>query len=353
MIDSTGGNTGAGIVDLHDAWNLLKGHRGGVKIVFEGGDIAKAYLATTSLPLVILDSLLMLSSFFSDDADTTLELNVFPAQALALAHNPDTPPRAISDHVPPMETGYLDLVTVRNAGLLYHQTDYPGRGVVSYYSDTLGAGVHRIALMFFRYDAMTQDNANRRILRNIVEWVRPPDFQHGVLVGRCAVLGGSPENICVSGGTGTDTTQDDGRFTLITDPGIYNVLFSSPDIIDSTVLNIEFAPGVVSAGFVAVLRASDPVLETDLPASFEVAGAYPNPFNGTVAFDIVSPSRADVSLTIFDIDGRKVFRSESSIEGKDRILWDTSNSGDLPSGIYFYRIESGGTIFGGRVLMVK
>lgn len=79
----------------------------------------------------------------------------------------------------------------------------------------------------------------------------------------------------------------------------------------------------------------------DVPQEFALSQNYPNPFNPTttIEFAITQPER--VSLKIFNILGQKV---ETLLEDKRldagtyRITWKAKDY--LPSGIYFYRIET-------------
>ena len=72
----------------------------------------------------------------------------------------------------------------------------------------------------------------------------------------------------------------------------------------------------------------------------------PNPFNPvtTISFDV--PHRSEVSLTLFNVQGRRV---RTLVDGERnagayRVVWDgTDESGrSVASGVYFYRLESDG-----------
>ncbi|MCD6501639.1 T9SS type A sorting domain-containing protein, partial [bacterium] len=356
VVYSTGGNSSESVIDLGGAWRLLEGHRNGVKILFEGGDLARRYIEASSMPLVITDSLLMLAQYSGDDPDTTVELALSPAEAQPLAHNPDTPPCEISTRDPGAATEYFDMITPASgsAHLLYTKSGSPIKGIVSYYADSLGAGVHRMGYMFFKYDdALLDVGANKRILRNFVEWFRAPDFDHGVLIGRAVVVGGSPDNIVVSGGGGTDTTAIDGRFTLHVDPGMFAMTFSSPHINDTTHYGVHLAPGEIKMGYVAMLSVSEPVMETDLPAKFELLAVYPNPFNGVVSFEVQTPKATKVEIELFDIVGKLVHKGSKTIDGQSTIAWDTRGDRELSSGVYLYRVFSGKIAFRGKIVLAK
>ena len=356
VIYSTGENSAGSVIDIEGAWRLLEGHRNGIKILFEGGDLARRYIEASSMPLVITDSLLMIANYSGDDPDTSVKLVVSPPEAYILAHNPGTLPREISTRDPGTSTAYFDMVTPPSgsAHLLFTKTGSPIKGIASYYADSMGAGVHRMGYMFFRYDnALLDPGANKRILENFVEWFRAPDFDHGILMGRAVVISGNPENIVVTGGGGVDTTDEDGRFTLHADPGPFTVTFSAPHITDTTHYGLNLAPGQIQTNYVAILSVSEPVKEKELPAEFEILAARPNPFNGVVSFDIRTPCAADVEIAIYDIVGKIVHKRSEIVDGQSTILWDTRENGELSSGIYLYRISSGQTAFDGKIVLAK
>lgn len=79
-----------------------------------------------------------------------------------------------------------------------------------------------------------------------------------------------------------------------------------------------------------------------LPSEFALRQAVPNPFNAATEIAFELPVEARVNIEIFDISGRKV-RQLADGEfnpGIHRKVWDgrTDNGGDLPTGIYFYRL---------------
>lgn len=88
------------------------------------------------------------------------------------------------------------------------------------------------------------------------------------------------------------------------------------------------------------------------PSVFSLSQNYPNPFNSSTAIGFDLPSSSHVNLALFDILGRKV---ETLIDGKQsaghhEVIWDAT---ELPSGIYFYKIQAGEFIETKKMLMVK
>jgi hypothetical protein len=67
---------------------------------------------------------------------------------------------------------------------------------------------------------------------------------------------------------------------------------------------------------------------------------YPNPFNPTTNISFTLPQRSFVSLKVFDLLGREVTTiiSEEMLAGSYAKQWNAAN---IPSGIYFYRLQAG------------
>ncbi len=67
---------------------------------------------------------------------------------------------------------------------------------------------------------------------------------------------------------------------------------------------------------------------------------YPNPFNPSTVISYEMPRSAFVNLTIYDIPGRRVetLVDERENAGSHSVTFDGAN---LPSGVYFYRLEAG------------
>ena len=78
----------------------------------------------------------------------------------------------------------------------------------------------------------------------------------------------------------------------------------------------------------------------ELPNEFTLSQNYPNPFNPTTTISFSLPSKSYVSLKIFDALGREValLVSEEMSTGTYSRQW---NAKSLPSGVYFYRLQSG------------
>jgi hypothetical protein len=67
---------------------------------------------------------------------------------------------------------------------------------------------------------------------------------------------------------------------------------------------------------------------------------YPNPFNASTTIEFTLPEAADVELSVYNILGQKVavLLDGRKSAGEHAVTWD---AGDMPSGVYFARLETG------------
>ncbi|MCW8806323.1 MAG: C25 family cysteine peptidase, partial [Ignavibacteriaceae bacterium] len=80
-----------------------------------------------------------------------------------------------------------------------------------------------------------------------------------------------------------------------------------------------------------------------IPEGFALSQNYPNPFNPMTTINYQIPNLNFVTLKIYDVLGSEVATlvSEEKPAGTYEITW---NAGQLPSGIYFFRIQAGSFI---------
>jgi hypothetical protein len=93
--------------------------------------------------------------------------------------------------------------------------------------------------------------------------------------------------------------------------------------------------------------------ENTIPKSYALYQNYPNPFNPSTTIEFDIPERTNVKLVIiYDILGREV---ETLIDkelepGKYKINFTATN---LPSGVYFYRLQAGNFIEQKKMILIK
>ncbi len=95
----------------------------------------------------------------------------------------------------------------------------------------------------------------------------------------------------------------------------------------------------------------------NLPKRFDLAQNYPNPFNPTTVIEYALPKAGHVNLAIYNIMGQKVRTLVDGMQpaGRFHLVWDgRSDSGvRVPSGIYFYRIQSGEYVAMKKMILMK
>jgi len=89
-----------------------------------------------------------------------------------------------------------------------------------------------------------------------------------------------------------------------------------------------------------------------IPVAFGLEQNYPNPFNGLSTIEFSIDKRSPVSLKVYDLLGRQVhvLLDEERLPGLHRVTW---NSGSLPSGVYFYRLQSGSRTAVRKMVLVR
>ncbi|NNG26515.1 MAG: T9SS type A sorting domain-containing protein [Ignavibacteriaceae bacterium] len=92
--------------------------------------------------------------------------------------------------------------------------------------------------------------------------------------------------------------------------------------------------------------------QTDVPTNFNIKQNYPNPFNPNTTIKYQIPELNFVTLKVYDVLGNEIatlVNEEISI-GIYEITFDASN---LPSGIYFYRLQAGDFIQTKKMILMK
>lgn len=86
------------------------------------------------------------------------------------------------------------------------------------------------------------------------------------------------------------------------------------------------------------------------PEIFLTITTYPNPFNQTVTFQFGQSPQSSMRIDIFNILGQRVGSLNISPANKQTAIW---NSGDLPSGVYFYRACQDNKRSQGKLILLK
>ncbi len=89
-----------------------------------------------------------------------------------------------------------------------------------------------------------------------------------------------------------------------------------------------------------------------IPAETELSQNYPNPFNPSTVIQFEVSSSRFVNLEVYDVLGREVRTLVDKMEQPGNYTV-TFNAGNLPSGVYFYRLSAGNYTAVKKMIVVK
>jgi len=94
------------------------------------------------------------------------------------------------------------------------------------------------------------------------------------------------------------------------------------------------------------------IKKTEIPSTFKLYQNYPNPFNSSTKIKFYLPKTSFVNLKIFNIIGEEMISciNKEIKSGDYEYIFETGN---LPSGIYFYKITAGYFSAVKRFLLIK
>ena len=143
-------------------------------------------------------------------------------------------------------------------------------------------------------------------------------------------LGGSDFDLWTIPATGGEPS----RLTGLVDHGDYDPSFSNRSLVAFAGYTVA-PPLIPGSGGAAALSPLAVV-----PSEVQLGQNYPNPFNPTTAISYQLSAVSNVSLKIFDILGREVavLVDEVRSAGTHTVTWDATK---VPSGMYFYTLQSG------------
>ena len=89
-----------------------------------------------------------------------------------------------------------------------------------------------------------------------------------------------------------------------------------------------------------------------IPNEFILEDVYPNPFNPTTNIAYSLPITSEISIRIFDIQGREVDVLYDNIQdaGSHMLVWDASS---FATGIYFVKMSSGSFAGMKKLMLIK
>ncbi|MEZ4652868.1 MAG: FlgD immunoglobulin-like domain containing protein [Candidatus Eisenbacteria bacterium] len=103
--------------------------------------------------------------------------------------------------------------------------------------------------------------------------------------------------------------------------------------------------------------AGAPEVDADVPMSFALHPARPNPFGGRTAIRYDLPEETKVRIAIFDVGGRLVrtLRDGTESAGFHSVDWDATDAHGraVGAGIYFYSLEAGSRSIRRRAVLIR
>ena len=97
--------------------------------------------------------------------------------------------------------------------------------------------------------------------------------------------------------------------------------------------------------------------EEEPPRDLALFQNYPNPFNPTTTIVFALPGKQPVSLTIYNVEGKRVVTLINDVvgEGYRRIVWNGRDQRGNPvsSGVYFYRLATGTRTLTRKMVLVR
>jgi hypothetical protein len=161
-------------------------------------------------------------------------------------------------------------------------------------------------------------------------------------------------------GTNANGDSCDQYFNIFLDPmfvdmaeGDYHLLAGSP-CIDAGDPTLPHDPDGTIADIGAYYydqSAVEPIV-TSLPMAYALHPNWPNPFNSTTMIRYDVPQAGQLSLTIYNLLGQRVATpfDGRQLAGTYTVAWDAAN---LPSGLYFCRMDAAGFAQTKKMMLVK
>jgi hypothetical protein len=115
--------------------------------------------------------------------------------------------------------------------------------------------------------------------------------------------------------------------------------------------------GDSDGNFVAYKNLFSPVsveVTENIPLTFQLSNAFPNPFNPATIIRYALPIAGDVTLKVYDIHGQLIETLVSSYQesGNYEVTFPKENK-NLASGLFLYELQAGGARIVKKMIMVK
>ncbi|MCW8849205.1 MAG: T9SS type A sorting domain-containing protein, partial [Melioribacteraceae bacterium] len=175
---------------------------------------------------------------------------------------------------------------------------------------------------------------------------------HGLMEELATYLPKSDEGLVLIQSSADFTTAVDDSLTPRIMKGGYVYFFVEEDR-SFGIHNPQFTVAMLNAALNEMKGITNVNMEDGLvPEQYELSQNYPNPFNPTTTIKFSIPEASNVKVTVFDAIGREVavLVNDQMSAGSYNVDW---NAGNITSGIYLYRIESGDFTAVKKMILLK
>ncbi len=93
-------------------------------------------------------------------------------------------------------------------------------------------------------------------------------------------------------------------------------------------------------------------VNNEVPSSFDLKQNFPNPFNPTTNINFSLPKSGFVTLKVYDMIGKEVATLVNEVKTAGNYIVGF-NAANLPSGAYFYRLESNSFVDTKKMMLIK
>ena len=178
-------------------------------------------------------------------------------------------------------------------------------------------------------------------------WLEYSPLPFGVISGICVTPDGG---IYLGSQGGVHRTTNDGKSWVDINQGLTNMDVRALTINPDGYLFVGSAGNGVSRSAQKIATSVDGVPDAR-PIILELRQNYPNPFNPSTTIQYDLPRMGTVSLKIFNTLGQLVATlvDERKEPGFHQVRWNA----DVPSGIYYYRLQAGEFVETKKMILLK
>ncbi len=207
-----------------------------------------------------------------------------------------------------------------------------------------GAAVTQVSASFATTYAPTVYRPNTSIIGpadNFGNWALIFDYDQGALVmpsfaSRRIVGNFTLTFTCEDGSSTTQSWNPEGEMTYVFDAAFPFYTYEYPADFFTMV---PFGPCVS-------------VDAEETPVNFQLADAFPNPFNPSTTISFSLPEAQDITLSVYNVNGQLVQTLVSGVVemGAHNVTFDAS---ELSSGMYLYTLETPSQSISKKMVLVK